>query len=127
MQRIGVTSATGLSTTLNAVKLLKIPDRVIRERFLNWTVADEDELLKNGDEFRQRDTDMSDPEPEEGENAMEETGMGANDELRAMTHWTPEKPLVNLVYDLVHAAGIRGMNTMVGLFRYRDFTAILTM
>jgi hypothetical protein len=123
MQRIGVTSKSGHSTTLNAVRLLKNPDRVTRERLLNWTVADEDDLLKHGDAFRERTTEMSDPEAEEGEIGAEETAIDQDrDILRPITHWTPEKPLVNVVFDLVQAAGIRGMNTMVGLSNHTAYT-----
>jgi len=99
---------------LQTIKLIKIPDEETRTKFITFAPKDEEKYRQERLQSSGQDTDMLDPELAEDDGETQQ--QGPDQELQAvrpLTQWNPDKPLVNLVFDMFSAAGPEGMSTMV--------------
>jgi len=114
---------TGHTIILHSVKLLKKPDDATIQRFVTWTGKDEEELMQARRNAGEILSDMIEPEP--GTDAIEPaTGIAgpgddkedvneASSNTRTLAQWTTNKPITNLFFDVIDAAGPEGLSTMV--------------
>jgi hypothetical protein len=99
---------------LQSIKLIKIPDAETRTKFITFGPKDEQKYRQEGQQTSRQDTDMLDPELVEENGETQQQGHDQDlQALRPVTLWNPEKPLVNLVFDMFNAAGPEGMSSMV--------------
>lgn len=116
-------SVTGNTILLHSVQLLQIPDAATIERFIAFTVKDEEELMKARQTAGESLSDLIEPEvgqeplmgsvePEDDTGDAEEVEAGS-DSTRMIAQWTPDKPIANIYFDVVDAAGPAGLSTMV--------------
>jgi len=123
LKRIGVPSVTGNTILLHSIQLLKSPDPATLERFISFTIKDEEELMQARQTAGETLSDMI--ESEAGQEPMvgsveskddvvegEEFDMSLNS-TRMLAQWTPNKPIANLFFDVINAAGPEGLSTMV--------------
>ena len=114
VERVSIPSETGNSNMLQSIKLIKVPDDETRTKFITFAPKDEQRYRQERHQVSGQDSDMLDPELPEDDGETQQQGL--NQDLQAtrpVTQWSPDKPLVNLVFDMFHAAGPEGMSTMV--------------
>lgn len=99
------------------------PDEATVQRFVAWTGKDEEELIQARRNAGESLSDMI--EPENGMGPIEPATETAepedeNEEVdvvppstRMLAQWTPNKPITNLFFDVLNAAGPEGLSTMV--------------
>jgi len=98
---------------LQSIKLIKIPDEETRRKFINFAPKDEDKYRQERLQSSSSDADMLDPELTEDDGDAQQGPDQDLQALRPLTLWNPDKPLVNLVFEIFSAAGPEGMSTMV--------------
>jgi len=100
---------------LQSIKLIKVPDDETRTKFITFAPKDEQRYRQERQQGSGQDSDMLDPELPEDDGETQQKQVPDQDlqALRPMTQWIPDKPLVNLVFDMFTAAGAEGMSTMV--------------
>lgn len=114
VQRIGGPSETRENIVMYAFKLLKAPDATIRHSFITMKPLDYERLEEQQEGLAHGDVDLEDPEAGFGDtNTAELDDVEPEPSTRWLSQWTPDKPLLNIVFDLVDSAGPAGMSTMV--------------
>lgn len=115
VQRIGGPSETSRNIVMYAFKLLKAPDETVRHSFITFKPLDYDRLQEQQEGIVREDDEFEDPEADDQEDLNNPETDDAQPErsTRWLTQWTPDRPLLNVVFDLVESAGPSGMSTMV--------------
>jgi len=128
-------SVTGNTILLHSVQLLQIPDAATIGRFIAFTVKDEEELMQGRQTAGESLSDLIEPEAgqepvmgnveHEDDTGDAEEVEAYSDSTRMIAQWAPNKPIANIYFDVVDAAGPEGLSTMVSASNYSRLCSIL--